>query len=309
MLLVAFLAVATAGCGVADSDVGNRAIKGIPLAPTTTVAPTTTTIGACTETTPAQPTADQVAAEVARIRRDGLWFGIDENTEGLGFRNPRTGALSGFEIALAKEIVRRITGDEQLARFQTVVTANKVSAVVDEDVDATLSSVSMNCERRKQVDFSREYFTAYHELLVRNGAGIGSAADLPRKRVCMTAGSSSIKLLADIAPTARPVIVPTRSECLVELQRGRADAYLGHDTFLWGLHDQDLKHTTLIDQNLGTQRYGIAISKERPGLRELIDGVLTDMCTDGSLQQLADDNLGNLWPARRTVPCGSGSAS
>jgi polar amino acid transport system substrate-binding protein len=301
----ALLALFAAGCGAADSPVGTNTSRFFPKGVASTVPTTTTTGPECHENT-SRPdvTESQIATEIERITRDGFVVGVDENTEGLGYRNPRTGVLEGFEVALAHEIARRLTGNPDAARLRTVVTANKVSAPASHEVDATISSVSMNCERRKLVAFSDEYFTAYHELLVRDGAGITSKADLPGKRVCVTAGSSSIKLLADSWPTAKPVIVPTRSECLVELQQARADAYLGHDTFLWGLHDQDVKHTRLIEEHLNDQHYGIAIAKDRPALVVAVNRVLADLCADRTLQQLADDNLG---VHSRPVACGTGA--
>src|SRR5262249_3550074 len=149
-----------------------------------------------------------------------------------------------------REIAKAIFGpaydESKNIRLKTVVTAQKVPFVADGTVDLTVSAVSMTCERWKQVAFSTEYFTAAHKLLVPKDSSINDDDDRDRlgevlagKRVCVTKGSSSVALLAKDAPDAVAVEVDARSDCLMKLQQGQAEAYLGHDSFMYGMLDQD----------------------------------------------------------------------
>src|SRR5438477_10670679 len=97
----------------------------------------------------------------------------------------------------------------------------------------------MTCARWEQVAFSAEYLRAHQVLMVRKGSGITSKDQLAGRPVCVTAGSSSVALLAKEIPTARPVEVAARNDCLVAIQQGDADAYLGHDTFVRVMVEQD----------------------------------------------------------------------
>jgi polar amino acid transport system substrate-binding protein len=104
----------------------------------------------------------------------------------------------------------------------------------------------------------------------------------------VTAGSSSLKLLAEKIPTARPVEVDARNDCLVALQQGDADAYLGHTTFVRGMQQQDAQNTSIVGESLGTQDYGIAVSRDDPQLVAFVNGVLQQMRDDGRLATLFD---------------------
>ena len=113
-----------------------------------------------------------------------------------------------------------------------------------------------------------------------------------------------MKLLAEKAPDARSLEVPARTDCLVALQQGEADAYLGHDIFLRGMHDQD-PLTTILDENLKDQHYGIAISKDHPELVQFVNAVLDRMKADGTMDRLTRCWLSGDAPAVPASGCGA----
>jgi polar amino acid transport system substrate-binding protein len=302
-----------AGCASADSKVSGDARGAVT---TTTTAGTAITAPSTTTTTPPKPTctaeneleslAPRIPAPgapdegvLARIRRDGLVVGVDENTRYWAQRDPVSKELEGIEIDLVHRIADRLGAPKVI--FHSVVTATKNKVVEEHKVDLTASSDSISCERKQTVAFSAEYYTAQHKLLIRNGSGITGKQDLGGRRVCMTEGSSSVALLPNLNARAIPYEVPTRTDCLVALQQGRADAYLGHDTFLWGMYDQDHRNTTVLPENLGDQHYGIAIAQDRPELVRAVNQVLADMCADGSLRGLVNTRLGET--RADPVPC------
>jgi polar amino acid transport system substrate-binding protein len=307
-----------AGCASADSQVSSDARAALTTTTTSPATTTTTTPSGSTSAFRWPPCTEQSELEslaprpipapgapdegvLAQIRRDGLVVGVDENTRNWAQRNPKTKELEGLEIDLVHNIADRLGAPRVV--LHSVVTATKNKVVEDHKVDLTASSDSISCERKKTVAFSAEYYTAQHKLLVRNGSGITGKQDLGRRRVCVTEGSSSVDLLPRVNAKAIPYEVPTRTDCLVALQQGRADAYLGHDTFLWGMYDQDHRNTTVLPENLGDQHYGIAIAKDHPELVRAVNQVLADMCDDESLQRLADKWLAHAGDTRAEVPC------
>jgi polar amino acid transport system substrate-binding protein len=295
--LAFLLAVSAGACASQSSDASETARQALQ-APTT--ASTTTPTAApkpCTHTDPTQslPAATELppsgqmppGSMMYDIQQQGhLVAGVDENTPNLAARDTRTGTLAGLEIELVKNIAGAITGNREAVVFKTVVTKEKNQVVHDGVVDLTASADSMTCERWELVDFSTEYLTAQQELLVRSDSGINGKGDLPGRAVCVTQGSSSVKLLDEIAPTARHVEVPARNDCLVALQQGDADAYLGHDTFIRGMHAQDPENTRIVDENLQVQHYGIALPQGHPEMVMFVNGVLEQMCKDGRLADL-----------------------
>jgi ABC-type amino acid transport substrate-binding protein len=111
----------------------------------------------------------------------------------------------------------------------------------------------------------------------------------------MTKGSTSIAVLEGMNETLRPKAVPelvdARTDCLVALQEGETDAYLGHDTFLVGMVEQD-PDLRIVDQG-EEQHYGIAMSPRATAFVQYVNGFLEQERSSGRLQALYDLRL---WP-------------
>jgi polar amino acid transport system substrate-binding protein len=245
--------------------------------------------GLATASYPALDTADGFVAELRS--RGRLRVGLDENTQGLSARNPQTGELEGFEVDLAHEIAERLFDDGETAGSVVavpLVTSEKTDAVKHQDVDITISAVSMSCSRSEDVDFSAEYYTAHQTFLVRTDSDIRERGDLAGRTVCVTTRSSSIGILRSEVPDAVRQERPARTDCLLALQQGEADAYFGHDTFLYGMLEQDptLEVRELLDPALTVSHYGIAVNRQHRELTRLINFYLEGMVKDGTWAEL-----------------------
>jgi polar amino acid transport system substrate-binding protein len=317
-LLVAVLgglALGTAACGTGSPEASERARAALPTAPTTTLSPTTTTRpGPCVspESPPALtplPTSDEAASADPFLRElldrpsQKLVVGVDENTLGLASRDTTTGELEGLEVELAKRIAQQLYGGAlgDHVQFTTVTTKQKIDFVKSHDVDLSISAITTSCERWNDVTFSTGYLTATHAYLVRADSPIHDAEGLAGRRLCMTAGSSSIKrfdalnerLRTEGKREARSVLVDTRNDCHLQLEEGTADAYLGHDRFIEGM-------TCHVEAQLrtfpeGTQStYGIAVAKDHPYFVRYVNGVLDKLHAEGDFPA---------WPTREEL-CG-----
>ena len=299
------IATACASASHESTDAVDRALRITP--PTTTTTPSSPPckqakkdleLESYAPLSPLPPPGSMPEEMSDIVSRGYLIAGVDDNTPRFSSRNPATGAIEGLEVALVHEIARAIFGDDtNRVHLKTIVTAQKVPFAEHGNVDLTVSAVSISCERWRDVAFSTEYFTATHKLLVPLDSRI-TADDVPdrlsdvlrSKRVCVTKGSSSVGLLAKIAPDAVPVKVDARSDCLMKLQQARADAYLGHDSFMYGMVDQD-RSVTIVPGTINDQHYGIAIQRGHEDLASFVNGVLDRMRDDGTLLRLYGDHL------------------
>jgi polar amino acid transport system substrate-binding protein len=185
-------------------DATHRAID--PTTTSTTTPATTTTVPpGCTNErdaleslrpdarlpTPGEMPEGSYMRTIQNHRR--LVAGVDENTLRFSARDPLTGGIDGLEVDIVREIARAITGRDDAFQLKTLVTAQKVPFVEDGTVDLTVSAVSMTCARLGHAYFSTEYYRAEHKLLVRSDSRINDIGDLAGRKVCVTAGSSSVK--------------------------------------------------------------------------------------------------------------------
>jgi polar amino acid transport system substrate-binding protein len=243
---------------------------------------------------PAMVLPDDLPAEI--VDRGELRVGVDETTLGFSYRDPTTGDIEGFEVDLAREIAARLLGDAMVddgVEIVTVAPDEKRDVVRDGEVDMTVSAVTMTCRRwEEEVAFSSEYYSATQQFLVHVGSGIDDVSDLARATVCVTRDSSSEEIMRDHVPEAELVRVANRADCLIALQQGEADAYFGHDSFLYGMAWQDDTVEVvpgLLPDETTVSNYGIAIAHEHPELVRAVNAALEDIRQDGTWARLHAD--------------------
>ena len=175
----------------------------------------------------------------AIARRGRLVVGVDQNTYQIGFRDPATGRIEGFDIDVAREIARAIFDDPDRIDLRVVDARDRETALMSGQVDVVVRTYSITCERKRSVDFSTVYFVAHQRILVPRGARIDTADDLSGKRVCAATGTTSLANLLAMNPRTVVIGVTAWTDCLVMLQQNQIDAISTDDAVLAGLADQD----------------------------------------------------------------------
>jgi polar amino acid transport system substrate-binding protein len=241
----------------------------------------------------AMPPGSTMAAIAERGR---LIVGVDQNSYLVGYRNPTTGQLEGFDIDVAREMARSIFGDPNRIDLRVVEAGQRESALVNGEVDLVVRTYSITCERKKTVDFSTTYFNALQKILAVKGSGIDSAAKLAGKRVCAVKGTTSLTALLELNPKPTVTSVTSWTDCLVMLQQGQVDAVSTDDVVLAGLERQD-PNVEVVGDSIAVEPYGIGVKKENTDLVRFVNGVLDRMRNDGTWRRLYDANLRSLGPA------------
>ena len=139
-------------------------------------------------------------------------------------------------------------------------------------------TMTITCDRLKDVDFSSVYFDAGQRVLVLKNSTATSLDDLHGQKVCATSGSDSVARIQ--AHKAIAVQVPYWTDCLVLLQQGDVAAISTDDSILDGLAAQD-PWTKIIGKPLSDEPYGLAISKQHPEFVRFVNAVLQQLRTNG----------------------------
>jgi polar amino acid transport system substrate-binding protein len=229
---------------------------------------------------------------VDAIRARGyLIVGLDTGNNLLGFLDPLTGVIEGFDADIAKEVARDLFGNPDLVQYRMISDADRESALQQHRVDIVAKTMTINCERRQKVSFSTEYFEAHQRVLVMapdtgNGLAtdiprIGDIADLASRKVCAVEGSTSLANIRRLVPTATVVTVPTWADCLVVLQQREVDAVSTDDTVLAGLAAQDPR-LAIVGPPLTVEPYGIGIAGDQPDLVRFVNRTLARVRSDGT---------------------------
>ena len=171
---------------------------------------------------------------VERIKERGrLVVGVDQNSYLWGYRDPTTGQIDGFDIDLVRAIAEDMLGDDAKVTYKTIPTDQRIPAIKKGEVDMVVRTMTINCERIKEVAFSTAYFEAGQQLVVPKGSKArgervtGFDESLRGKRLCFAEGSTAQTLMQRGKYQklgAEPVVVANQLDCLVRLQLGHADA-------------------------------------------------------------------------------------
>jgi polar amino acid transport system substrate-binding protein len=229
-----------------------------------------------------QPGAMPAGSTMARISAAGfLTVGVNQNTFLFGYRDATTGQIVGFDVDIAREVARAIFGDPNKVKLVATTSAQRIPYLKDNTVDLVANTMTMNCARWVDVNFSTQYYDAGQKILVPRTSKATGIADLGGKKVCAASGSTSIANIAEHAPTAIPVSVNDWTDCLVLLQQGQVDAISTDDTILAGLAKQD-PTTKVVGERFTKEPYGLAMKKEATDLTRFVNGVLARMRDDGT---------------------------
>ncbi|HLR98262.1 MAG TPA: glutamate ABC transporter substrate-binding protein, partial [Mycolicibacillus parakoreensis] len=236
-------------------------------------------------------------AAVKTIRDRGrLIVGLDIGSNLLSFRDPITGEITGFDVDIAGEVARDIFGSPLQVEYRILSSAERITALENNKVDIVVKSMSINCERRKLVNFSTVYLTAHQRILIPRDSSITQSKDLSGKRVCVARGTTSLNRIRRIAPPPIIVSVVTWADCLVAIQQRQVDAVSTDDSILAGLVSQD-PYLNIVGPHMGVEPYGIGIDKDDTGLVRFVNGTLERIRRDGTWNTLYRRWLSVLGPA------------
>lgn len=138
---------------------------------------------------------------------------------------------------------------------------------------------------------SAPYYDNTQVLLVKDGAGFASSADLAGKVVAVQLGTSGEALLngdlADLAASFSEVITcDSFLKCFAELDGGAVDAVFV-DFPVAAKYAADNEGFVIINENLGAEQYGIAFRSGDAELCAAMEGAVAELVANGTYAEIA----------------------
>ncbi|MBO0651462.1 glutamate ABC transporter substrate-binding protein [Streptomyces triculaminicus] len=220
---------------------------------------------------------------VQRIKSRGrLIAGVDQNSYRWGYRDPATRELSGFDIDLVRAVAKAVLGDPDKVTFLAIPTNQRIPALEKGKVDIIARTMTINCDRIKQVAFSTAYFEAGQQVLAPKGSPVTAFDDsLKGKKVCTAKGSTGESELRAESHGATVLTVPNQLDCLVRLQLGQVDAVITDSALAAGQAAQD-PSVRLVGKPFTTESYGVAMNLGDQDLVRRVNAVLEDYRRGGA---------------------------
>ncbi|MGY0486508.1 glutamate ABC transporter substrate-binding protein [Streptomyces sp. WG-D5] len=250
------------------------------------------------------PSGSESGEAVRAIKERGyLSVGVDQNSYRWGYRDPNSTSkkneLEGFDIDLAHEIAGDILGDRDAIRFRAIPTNERIPAIQRGDVDMVVRTMTISCERLKDVTFSTGYFQTGQQVLAPKTSDIeGYGPTLADKRICTAAGSTAEESLREAKKksvddgglpqsTDISTTVPNQLDCLVRLQLGEVDAVVTDGALAASQAAQD-PTVQLKGEPYTEEYYGVAMKKGADDLVRRVNRVLEDYRKDGGWKDSYD---------------------
>ncbi len=241
--------------------------------------------------TPAKPEA--AASTIEAIKKRGkLVAGVKYDTKLFGLKDPGTGKVEGFDIDMAKRLAKSILGDETKVELKEVTSKTRIPMLQNGEIDIIIATMTINEERKQQVDFTDVYFKAGQSLLVKKGSAIQSIADLKKgSKVMAVKGSTSAVNIRAKAPEATVLEFDNYQDAFTALKAGQGDALTTDNAILLGMVKQD-PNFQLAGGNFTDEPYGMAIKKGDSEFVAYVNKFLKDMNASGEYDKLYEQWFG-----------------
>lgn len=230
-----------------------------------------------------------------RVEKAGvIKVGLDDSYEPMGFHDPDTNELTGFDIDMANMI-----GEKLGVKFEFVPYDwnSIVLGLNSGHFDVIISGMNMWQERREEVDFV-PYGVATQVIIVRsddpNADSIKTIEDLKGKTIGSQTGSTGAKAALSYGFEDGKDLLgyPQFPAAVLDLQSGRLDAIIADSfTAVSIVEDGTFKIVgdTVIEKGADsdTEKIGIAVRKEDDDLQAKLQEAVDELIADGSLKELS----------------------
>jgi len=233
-----------------------------------------------------------VGSTMDRLNKAGkITVGVKFDQPGLGFRNPATRKLEGFDIEMA-EIVAAGLKPGQID-YVEAVTEKREELLMSDRVDIVLASYSITDEHRQDIGQAGPYYVTGQQILVReeDKDKITGPDKLSGVKVCSVTGSTSIKRWRKQykAPTIER---KTYTECVRQLLRESVGAVTTDGAILLGYEAKQPHNLEVVGKPFSEERYGIGYQKGDLAFCQFLTATIKNAQRNGDLEEAFEDTLG-----------------
>ncbi|RDV84663.1 basic amino acid ABC transporter substrate-binding protein [Ammonifex thiophilus] len=200
------------------------------------------------------------------------------------FRDDKTGQITGFDIDLMKALAATQGFDVE---FKDMGFDGIIAAVKTGSVDMAISAISIDEERKKQVNFSLPYYQSGLRVAVRaDNQDIKTLKDLEGKKIAAQLGTTGAKFAKSI-PGAKVVEFNTANDAFMELINGGVDAFINdYPVTAYFIKQGHPEVKVVKDICINSEFYGIAVPKNRPELLQQINEGLKKLKENGQYAEI-----------------------
>lgn len=208
----------------------------------------------------------------------------------------------GFDIDLVNEIADRLDLEVSIkdTSFDTIFTD-----VASGKFDMVASAASITPDREKTVNFSDPYYESEQALIVPEGSDIKTVDDLSGLTVGAQDGTTGEAYANDETDAGQVRGFPNGPAAIAALTNGQVEATIIDNPVAADAIEKGQKGFEIAQVIPTGEFYGFALSKNTPELLTAINGALSEIKSDGTLDKLFEEWFNTKAPASLTKDAGS----
>lgn len=230
---------------------------------------------------------------VQTLEQDTLIVGVKTDIPLFGYKDPKTGEITGFDIDIAKALIRYLLGDEKKLVLKAVTPSTRLPAVQKKEVDLVIATTTITDERKQLVDFSDSYFEVGQSMLVMPQSKITSVNELANQNILVVKNTVALTIMPKKMPSAKLLEYENYVEAVKALRAGQGVALVSSSFILVGLQKEnpDLR---VVGGLFSFESFGVAIHKGDNIMRLAVNTALRKMRASGEYQEIYQKWFGEI---------------
>ena len=202
----------------------------------------------------------------------------------------------GFSVELTEAIVDDVRKKHKKPNLEMatmpVTSQNRIPLLVNGTYDLECGSTTNNSARAKDVTFAINHFYTGTRLLTKKSSGIKNYADLAKKTVASTTGTTNAQVIrkynADNNLDMQLILGKDHDDSLLLVENDRALAFAMDDILLFGLKANSKNPDALevVGDSLQVEPYACMLRKDDPEFKKLVDGTITRLMKSGEFEKM-----------------------
>lgn len=239
-----------------------------------------------------ETSAHNVEGTLDKIAASGEFvIGYRADSSPLSYENA-DGVPSGYAVDICRRVAASVNAhfpDKNIeTKFVKINADERISAVVDGDVDIECGSTTITLSRKEKVDFSLPTFVTGGSVLTLAATGIQGMSDLAGKKIGVAKDTTTVEQLQahldENLIDAEVVIVANRNEGMRQLNHGEIHALASDQIVLIGqiIEAIDPKRYSLNDEIFSYEPYGLVLRRDDAEFRLVVNRSLAKLYRSGA---------------------------
>ncbi|HJS03866.1 MAG TPA: transporter substrate-binding domain-containing protein [Variovorax sp.] len=240
-------------------------------------------------------TGAQAADTLAKIAASGK-ITLAYRESSVPFSYLDGGKPIGFSVELSNAVVeavkKKLNKPNLEVAMMAVTSQNRIPLLSNGTIDLECGSTTNNSARAKDVSFAVNHFYTGTRLLVKKSSNIKDYADLAKKTVTSTTGTTNALVMrkynAEKNLDMDIVLAKDHADAFLLVESGRAVAFAMDDILLYGLmaNAKNPAEFEVVGEALQVEPYACMLAKDDAAFKKLVDDTFIGLMKSGDFEKM-----------------------